>query len=371
MGSRASGASTAAGGLSAVAASLPGAGAVTSLAFSHDSRFLAMGTASRAVRVVSTSGWKRVASLPHPVGVTGVAFSNRDRRVLSSDVAGSTMIWRFPSPSSYAFGSDVTGLSFSLTKPVLAVRTADGATGEWDLVDEWHPSPVGSWDATPLSAAPTTEYWMRLKEAATSTSTTSSTTTTSVTATTTVNPAAGDRAVQQTRSLTKVTASLLSPNGQLLVAAGDNDEVYLWNVVDPSAPKLLNTLTGPTTPITHLALSPDGRRLAIATAAGHVWLFAVGTPAKASLQAKLIAARGRLTALAFSPSDDTLVAGGDERRLTVWHFRPYQAVNRICALEGTPITPNEWANYVPVASYNPPCANWTPPAPLQLPKTSG
>jgi hypothetical protein len=56
-----------------------------------------------------------------------------------------------------------------------------------------------------------------------------------------------------------------------------------------------------------------------------------------------------------------LVAGGNNRRLTFWHYRPYQAVNRICALAGTPITANEWKLYVPETSYNPPCAHWTPP----------
>ena len=349
---------------SATVASLPGSGAITSLAFSHDSRFLALGTASRVARVMSTSGWNTVATLPHPVGVTGVAFSDRDRRVLSSDVAGSTMLWQFPSPSSYTSGSAVTRLSFSLTKPLLAVSTARGTRQLWDVVNEWHPSPVGSWNATPLSTAPTNAYWMRLAQTATSTATTSSATTT----TAVLNPAAGDKALQQTRSLTEVTASLLSPTGQLFVAAGADHAVYLWNVVDPTAPKLLNTLTGPTTPITRLALSPDGRRLAIATSAGHIWLFGVGSPAKASLQAKLIAARGKVTALAFGPTDDLLVAGGQDRRLTFWHYRPYQAVNRICALAGTPLTANEWATYVPEASYNPPCANWTPPVATGAPQ---
>jgi WD40 repeat protein len=347
------------------AASLPGSGAITTLAFSRDSRFLALGTASRTARISSTTGWTTVARLSHPVAVTGVAFSNGDRRVISSDAAGSALLWQFPSPSSYSTGSAVTDLSFSLTKPVLAVHTASGPTQLWDVVNEWHPSPVGSWNAVPFTAAPTTEYWL-VQQQATSTSAT----TTATTTTTAVNPAAGDKALGRTRALTTVATSVLSPTGQLFAAAGDNKRIYLWNVSDPSAPTLVNTLTGPTTPITRLAFSPDGRRLAISTSTGHVWLFGVGTPKRATLQAKLIAGRGKLTALAFSPSDDTLVAGGVNGRLTFWHYRPYQAVDRICALAGTPITPQEWATYVPQASYDPPCANWTPPPPVQL-KTSG
>jgi hypothetical protein len=71
----------------------------------------------------------------------------------------------------------------------------------------------------------------------------------------------------------------------------------------------------------------------------------------------------KLTAIAFSPTDNTLVSAGSDHRLTFWHYRPYQAANRICAYGGTPITAAEWARYVQGAPYQPPCANWTPPPP--------
>jgi hypothetical protein len=47
--------------------------------------------------------------------------------------------------------------------------------------------------------------------------------------------------------------------------------------------------------------------------------------------------------------------------VTFWHYRPYQAVNRVCAYAGTPITEAEWDQYVPAHSYDPPCENWTAP----------
>ncbi len=353
------------GHVHALAASLPATGAITSLAFSRDSRYLAVGAASGVARIVASSGWNQVASLPHPAGVTGVTFGDGDRRLISSDTAGSTLVWQFPVPG-YPVGADVTGLSFSPTQPELTVTTAGAATQKWDLVDEWRPAPTGAWDALPLSAAPTTEYWLRRRQAATSTSTAATTSSTPA-----VNPEVRDRALRRTRAMTRVTTSLLSPSGQLFAAAGQDDQVYLWNVSVPSVPKLVNTLTGPVSSITRLAISPDGRQLAVATAAGHVWLFWVAIPARASLLATLTASRGRVNALAFSPSDDTLVAGGPDRRLTFWHYRPYQAVNRVCALEGTPITAQEWARYVPQAAYSPPCARWTPPTAPQLAQPSG
>ncbi len=169
------------------------------------------------------------------------------------------------------------------------------------------------------------------------------------------DPAARDEALRQTRALTTVTSSTLSPNAQLFAAAGADHLVYLWKVATPSDPTLVMKLAGPTTAITKLAISPDGRVLAISTAGGHVWLFSVAIPARASVLAKLDAAHGKLSTLAFSPSDTLLVAGSGGP-LTVWFFRPYIAADRACALTRTAISTAEWKNYVPQFAYRPPCA---------------
>lgn len=382
--------------------SLHGHGGVAALAFSRDGRYLAVGAASRAVRIWTSSGSRQVASLAQPGAVTGVAFTDGDRRLISSDVAGTTMLWQMPPPSTYEFDSPVTGLSYSTTQPRLEVSTQAGRTDGWNIVDEWRPAPVGSWYATPSSESPVDAYWIKAATATTPTATTPSGLP--------VNPHAGDLALRQTKASTRVLSSALSPNGVLFAAAGSDHLVWLWDVTVPSQPKLVEKLSGfrrwvtsvafsgngqtlfagsddhtlrmwnlvnperpeelansplvgPRSAITKIAVSPDGHTLAAATAEGHVWLWYVSTPTKAGLGAMLAAAHGRLTALAFSPSDNTLVTGGSRRRLTFWHYRPYQVVNRMCALEGTPITPYEWEQYVPGAAYKPPCAKWTPPPP--------
>jgi WD40 repeat protein len=376
-----------------------GAG-INALAFSRDGRYLAAGTDSKAAPVWATSGGAPVATLPHPANVTAVSFTDGDRRLISTDAAGTTMIWQFPAPSTYTFSSAVTGVSYSTTRPQLAVTLQTGQTDAWSVVDEWHAAPEGAWYASPPSAAPAHPYWAR--------TTSSTSTTTSGPAPLVVSPHAGDEALSRTRAAADVVSSALSANGQLFAAAGSDRLVWLWDVSDPASPQLLarlsgftsaatavvfsgnsqtlfaasadhtvriwtvakpshpkelpsSPLTGPSTAITKLALSPDNHTLAVATIDGHVWLWSVANPSRASLDATLAAARDRLTALAFSPSDNVLVAGGTNRRLTFWHYRPYEAVNRICGLGGTAITANEWALYVPGAPYNPPCANWTPP----------
>lgn len=394
---------------------LRGGGNVNSLAFSRDGRYLAVGGSDWAARIWATSDRRQLASLPHPAAVTGVVFSDGDRRVLSSDAAGDTMVWQFPPPGSHVFQTAVTGLSYSSTDPRLAVTTAAGRTDQWNVVSEWRPAPVGSWYATPLADAPPGSVWSRRTTSTATATTTTGTTATTGTGTTgttagapVINPDAGRLALQRTRAATTVTSSMLSPDGQLFAAAGTDHLVWLWDVSDPASPRLIaklsgfsrwvtavvfsgnsqtlfagsadhtvrlwslgnpdapqelqsSPLLGPSSAITAMALSPTGGTLAAATAEGHVWLWSVGNPAKASPTATLTAARGPLGAIAFSPTDNLLVTGGGDRRLTFWHFRPYQAVNRICALAGTPITPAEWQQYVPEASYDPPCARWTPP----------
>jgi WD40 repeat protein len=386
---------------------LAGTGDVTSLAFSRDGRYLAAGASDDALRIWSTSGWRKIATLPDPAAVTGAAFTDGDRHLVSSDAVGTTRIWQFPPPSSYTTVAAVKTLTYSPDKPQLAVigGKTGGQTVQWDVADEWRPAPAGSWYAAPASAVKTGVY-------ATTTTTSSQTTSTSGTTTPPFNPQAGEVALRQTRAATTVLGSALSPSGELFAAAGADHQVWLWDVSDPSHPKLLaklrgftrwaqtvvfsgnnqtlyagsadhtvriwdlsrpsdpqeltnSPLTGPNSTIERLALSPDSRTLAALTADGHVWLWAVGTPSKAGLNGSLTAATGRPAAIAFSPTDNTLVAGGSDRRLTFWHYRPYQAVNRICALSGTPITATEWQQYVPGAPYEPPCETWTPPAPAQ------
>jgi len=401
---------TKAGGPAIAETPLTGVGAVTSLAFSRDGRYLAAGASNDALRIWSTSRWHEIATLPDPAAVTGAGFTDHDRQILSSDAAGTTRIWQFPPPNGYKTLAGIRTLTYSPGEPQLEVT--GGKTGrktiQWDVADEWRPAPAGAWYAAPASAATSGVY--ATSSGTTSSGTTTSGTTTSGTTTPPVNPQAGEVALRQTRAATKVIGSALSPNGELFAAAGADHQVWLWNVTDPSQPKLLaklagfkrwaytvvfsgssqtlfagsadhtvriwdlsqpndpqelknSPLTGPSSTIKQLVLSPDSRTLTALTTDGRVWLWAAADPSKANLTGTLTVATGHPTAIAFSPTDNTLVAGGNDGRLTFWHYRPYQAVNRICALSGTPITPTEWEQYVPGAPYNPPCATWMPPAP--------
>jgi WD40 repeat protein len=397
---------------------LTGAGTVTSLAFSRDGRYLAAGAAGGGLRIWATSRWSKIGSLPQPAAVTGAAFTDRDRHIVTGDAAGTTRIWQFPPQTRDVTVAGVRTLSYSPDQPQLEITggKAGRRTVQWDVADEWRPAPADSWYAAPASAATSSAYTNASTTTGTTTTgtTTTGTTTTGTTTSSTTapafNPQAGEVAMRQTRAATRVIGSALSPNGELFAAAGADHEVWLWSVTDPSRPKLLaklsgfkrwayavaftsnsqtlfagsadhtvriwdvsqpnaplqlknSPLTGPSSTIEQLVLSPDSRMLAALTSDGRVWLWAVASPVKANLIETLTTVTGHPAAIAFSPTDNMLAAGDSNGRLTFWHYRSYQAVNRICALSGTPITAAEWRQWVPGAPYNPPCATWMPPVP--------
>jgi WD40 repeat protein len=121
-----------------------GAG-VTSLAFSRDGRYIVAGTTAKSAPIWSTAGAQLVASLPHPAAVTGTGFTDGDRRVISTDAAGTALIWQFPAPSTYSFDSALSSLTYSTTAPRLTVTLRSGHADAWDVVSEWRAAPARAW----------------------------------------------------------------------------------------------------------------------------------------------------------------------------------------------------------------------------------
>ncbi len=59
--------------------------------------------------------------------------------------------------------------------------------------------------------------------------------------------------------------------------------------------------------------------------------------------------------VAYSPDGDTLAAG-DNTSVHFWTADPAGVARGICAMAGDPITPKEWAQFVPTEPYRPPCS---------------
>jgi WD40 repeat protein len=60
-------------------------------------------------------------------------------------------------------------------------------------------------------------------------------------------------------------------------------------------------------------------------------------------------------AAVFSPDGSTIAAGSQDGTTRLWQATPASAAAYVCATVGDPITPTEWAQYVPGLPYAPPC----------------
>jgi WD40 repeat protein len=137
-------------------------------------------------------------------------------------------------------------------------------------------------------------------------------------------------------------------------ASGD-DSAKLWDVSDPRHPSLLATLTGHTNTVFSVAFSPDGHTLATASDDNTAKLWDVGDPRHPSLLATLTGHTSIVYSVAFSPDGHTLATGSVDGTARLWGTNVDNVAARICATAWPTITKNEWNQYLPGPTYQPPC----------------
>ncbi|MDH6108830.1 WD40 repeat protein [Kitasatospora sp. MAP12-15] len=172
------------------------------------------------------------------------------------------------------------------------------------------------------------------------------------------------------RLLTTVTglrgaayATTFSPDGRLLAFGTADYSVQLVDLTRPLAPAVIATpLVGPVGEVYELAFSPASDLLAVSSVDGSIWLWqlgfpsgARGRPGKPALLATLQTAAGGLFSVAFSPDGHTLAGGGSADTVQLWNTDPGSVAAWICANTGDPITPAEWARFIPDQPFDPPC----------------
>jgi WD40 repeat protein len=148
-----------------------------------------------------------------------------------------------------------------------------------------------------------------------------------------------------------------TPDSRTLAIGNSDKNVYLWDVASPARPRRLGApLTGPSGQTWSVSISPDGKTLAAGANDGTVWMWSLADPAHPALTATLSGLPGHVFSVAFSPDGAQLAAASfDDDTVRLWDTSPAAARAAVCANLGQPLSPAEWASYVPGVPYRAPC----------------
>uniref|UniRef100_UPI001EF5E0BC WD40 repeat domain-containing protein n=1 Tax=Frankia sp. CiP3 TaxID=2880971 RepID=UPI001EF5E0BC len=120
--------------------------------------------------------------------------------------------------------------------------------------------------------------------------------------------------------ISPVVRLLFDPTGKLLVTAGADGTVGLWNIADPRHPTSLTFLTNRGGLVTDIALRPDGRLLATAAVNETVRLWDLANPGQPQQIATMTGHVGAVVTVAFNRNGHLAVTGGDDNTLRLWNL---------------------------------------------------
>jgi WD40 repeat protein len=151
-----------------------------------------------------------------------------------------------------------------------------------------------------------------------------------------------------------------SHHGEYLVTSGeltkDKNAGAIYDLSDPRNPRFLSYFSGPSESVWSVAFSPDDQALAAGSADDDVWLWNVGNPSAPVPLATLVGHTQQVTSLTYA-TNDLLISGSVDSTVRLWDTQPATATNMICSYYPLAVysIQDEWARWFSGTAFNPPC----------------
>lgn len=235
---------------------------VYGIAFSPDSKLVALGATTNAADLISAVDTANVRTITGHTGwVTGVAFSPDGKTLATSSTDQTARLWKVADGSQVQILKGhtdwVLGVAFSHDGKLLATGSRDATVRIWNAAD-------GSFVSVLKGPAQ------------------------------------------------DVTSVAFSPDGRFLAAGSRDKAVWLWSAPDL---QFIGTLEGAGGAITSIAFSPDSTTLAAGSVDKNVYTWAMTSK---KLTATLTGHTGAVNSVAFSPTGTIIASGSDDKSVRIW-----------------------------------------------------
>jgi WD40 repeat protein len=116
-----------------------------------------------------------------------------------------------------------------------------------------------------------------------------------------------------------VYASGIAPDGRTLVTCSGNGVVGIYDITDPTAPRLLAETPRFDQPALGCTISPDGQLIAFGDGSGAIHLYDVRDPTRPVAVSTLPGHSDAAFTVAFSPDSALLLSGSTDGTTLAWH----------------------------------------------------
>jgi WD40 repeat protein len=272
----------AAAGLPSIASIAGGAGAIWSVTFSPDGKFLAAGNDNGTAQLWNVAARQSVGAplSGHGGTVRSVAFSSNGKILAVGSNNGTVQLWstatgRLVGHPLLNGTQSVQSVAFSPTNEILAVGSDYGVVRLWNVVTER------------LIGRPLTGYAKGVPS-----------------------------------YLKSVGSVAFSPDGKLLAGGSDDGAARLWNIT--TGQLVGRPILGNGGAVTSVAFSPDGKMLATGNIDGTTLRWNVATHEQ--LGGSLAINSEPISSVAFSPDGRTLATGSFDGSARLWNVRNGQLI---------------------------------------------